>query len=376
MDMKIAGRWAPVAGAIALTFALAMPGGEIVAQAKKKEPKTEEQLKAAVEKAIRHSKETEAFFFAAEPLPVTLTTNVKRIRGDKGDKAPWRPARISFTDASGKVVSLPTELRTRGIWRLKNCEFPPLRVNFKADSAKGTMFQGLDKPKLVNYCRNTDDYEQFIIQELQLYRIYNLLTPFGYRARLLQVTYTDSASGKVIARRAAILLEEPEMLAARMGGPRVEDKGAKASDLEPYHDALIGIFQYFIGNTDFSIAGLHNVELVSQPAGDIIPIPYDFDFSGVINAPYATVDPKLSVQRVRDRLFRGYCVEPEAWAKAIAKFNEQKDAVYGLYRDSIGKLIKQKTVEETLKYYDDFFRIVNDSRRAKREIAEACVKTS
>ena len=336
----------------------------------------EEKAAADFEKALKRAKLSESFFTGVAPVEITLTTNIKRIRGDKQDKAPWRPAVFTYTDSAGKKVEIPAEIRTRGIWRLKNCEFPPIRINFKSEITKGTLLQGIDKPKLVNFCRNTDDYEQYLLQEVQLYRIYNLLTPASHRARVLNLTYADSASGKVFAKRAALLLEEPETMAARNGGPIMELKGAIQQDLDPYHDALVGLFQYFIGNTDWSIYALHNVELVNQQTGTFLPVAYDFDFSGVINTNYATTDPKLSIQRVRDRLFRGYCESSEHYEKAIAKFNEQKDAIYALYSDDpIGKLIKPKTVEGTLKYYDEFYKTINDARRARREIIEDCVKT-
>lgn len=336
----------------------------------------EEKAAADFEKALKRAKLSEAFFTAKTPMEITLTTNIKRIRGDKNEKAPWRPAVFSYTDSSGKQVTVPGQIRTRGIWRLKNCEFPPIRINFKSEITKGTAFQGIDKPKLVNFCRDTDDYEQYLLQEVQLYRIYNLLTPASHRVRLLNLTYADSASGKVYAKRAALLLEEPETMAARNGGPIMELKGAIQQDLDPYHDALVGLFQYFIGNTDWSIYALHNMELVTQPeTGAFLPVAFDFDFSGVINTNYATPDPKLSIQRVRDRLFRGYCESYDNYEKAMAKFNEQKDAIYALYSDEIGKMIKPKIVEGTLKYYDEFYKTINDARRAKKEISEDCVKT-
>jgi hypothetical protein len=363
------------------SLALAAIAGTAAAQGKAKNEgdakvlTPEEKAAADFEKALKRAKLSESFFTGSGPVEMTLTTNIKRIRGDKNDKAPWRPAVFSYADASGKQVSVPAQIRTRGIWRLKNCEFPPIRINFKSEITKGTLLQGIDKPKLVNFCRDTEDYEQYLIQEMQLYRIYNLLTPASHRARLLNLTYTDSASGKVFAKRAALLLEEPETMAARNGGPIMDLKGAIQQDLEPYHDALVGLFQFFIGNTDWSVYALHNVELVTQTTGNFIPVAYDFDFSGVINANYATTDPKLSIHRVRDRLFRGYCESQENYDKAIAKFNEQKDAIYALYTDDIGKMLKPKIVEGTLKYYDEFYKTINDARRAKREISEDCVKT-
>ncbi len=335
----------------------------------KKEPPDE----ASKAKRTARAREAALFFSDERPLPITLTANLGKIRHDKGDKSPWRPATLSYTDSSGKLIEIPTQIKTRGIWRLRNCEFPPIRFDFKRETTESTVFRGLDKPKLTSYCRDDDTHEQYVLQELQLYRIYGLLTPDSHKVRLFHVTYKDSASGKVEAKRVAFLYEEPDALAARLGTDLVKLQGAGPDDLEPFNKALFGVFEYFIGNTDFSAFALHNVELLALFDGTVKGVPYDFDFSGAVNARYATTDPKLTINRVRDRLFRGYCAPPEEYAKTFALFNEKKDAIYGLYTDQIGKLMKPDVVKETLKYYNDFYKTINDPRSAKNEIIKACV---
>lgn len=324
-------------------------------------------------KVLKPPRDQGSFFKSEQPVTITLTTNIVRLKKDKGEKKPWRSGTITYTDSAGKEHLIPVQLRTRGIWRLKNCEIPPMRVNFARATSEGTPFWGIDMPKLTSACRNDDSYEQYILQELQLYRIQNLLTPISHKARLLNITYVDSANGKVFAKRAAIMLEEPIAMANRIGGLEVKLKGARADDLDPYHSAFAGMFQYFIGNTDWSIAGLHNMELLSQPDGTVIPIPWDYDFSGAINARYATVDPSLTVSRVRDRLYRGYCAPPEEFHKVAALFKEKKDAIYALYEDEIGKLLKPSTVKETLGYFDDFYKTIKDKRGVERQMIDQCL---
>jgi hypothetical protein len=314
-----------------------------------------------------------AFFQSQDPIEVTLTTNIGKIRGDKHENPPWRPATLTYRGTEGSLVTVPVKARTRGIWRLKMCEFPPLRLNFSKETSKGTIFNKLDKPKLVSYCHDMDSYEQYILQEYQLYRIYQLITPVSHKARLLKFAYADSADGKVRARRYGIVMEEPNALAARLGGNVIEQKGATASDLDPLQDALFGVFQYFIGNTDFSVAGLHNVELFFSSTGDVMPVAYDFDFAGAVNARYAVPDSTLRIPNVRQRLFRGYCTDAESYGKAFAVFNEKKLEIYALYSDSIGKLMDRGTVKETLRYFDEFYDTINNQRAAKRSIIESCI---
>ena len=314
------------------------------------------------------------FFQSEEPITATLTTNLKRIKGDKSADAPWRPATLSYAAVSPDTgtVTIPARIRTRGIWRLKNCEFPPIRINFKSEDVKGTLFKGLDEPKLVNFCRNNDDYEQYILQEFQIYRIYRLLTPVSHAVRLLHLSYVDSATAKKDATRWAFIVEDPAALADRVGGKILKIKGAGPSDLEPVQSTVVSTFLYMIGNTDFSVTGLHNAELLGMPFGDYYPIVYDFDFSGAVNARYATVDPSLPIKRVRDRLYRGYCVAPDVYPQVTQRFNAKKDSIYALYRDPIGKLLKPNIVTETLEYFDEFYKTLNDPRSFKRDIVDQC----
>lgn len=313
------------------------------------------------------------FFRTEDPLALTLTTNIKQLRGDKDPNAPWRAATLTYTPAGAAPTKIPVRVRTRGIWRLKTCEFPPLRLNFTSEAVKHTDLHGLDKPKLVNYCRDDDTYEQYLLQEFQLYRIYRLLTPISHAVRLMRITYADSATGKTHATRYGFLVEEPGELAARVGARILTLKGARPNDLEPYQSGIVGVFQYMIGNTDFALGALHNAELMATNTGDYIPVVYDFDFAGAVNARYATVDRQLSIRSVRIRLYRGFCVPKETYPKVFALFNAKKDSIYALYRDPLGKLLRPGLADETLKYFDDFYTTINDPRAAKEAIMDQCL---
>jgi hypothetical protein len=363
----------------ALTVCAVGPGaGDALAQRPVKVKDSAKLARDSVKmaKAAKDSGSVGRFFRSETPLTVTLTTNIKRIRGDKSDNPPWRPATLSYAAPAPDTgtVTIPIRIRTRGIWRLKNCEFPPVWLNFTSAGVKGTEFKGLDQVKLASYCRNNDEYERYIIQELELNRALRLLTPVAHAVRAVRVTYVDSASHKTEATRWAFLQEEPLTLAGRLKGRILKVNGAGPGDLDPYQAALVGVFQYFIGNTDFSYAGLHNIEMLGlNNATAVLPIAHDFDFSGAVNARYATAPPQLGIHTVRDRLFRGYCEPPDEYAKVFALFNAKKDSIYGLYRDSIGKLLPDKTVKETLDYFDDFYKTINNPKDAKNDIVDRCL---
>jgi hypothetical protein len=307
-------------------------------------------------------------------LKFTLSADFRALKHDtRNDNARYRPARISYT-ADGQEVVVPVKIKPRGIWRRKNCDLPPIRLNFAKDSAKHTVFAKQSRLKLVDTCKNGDDYEQYVLQEFQLYRVQNLLTPLSFRVRLAHVTYIDSQKKDTVQSRFAFLTEEPEDATTRMGGTAVQTKGARGDDLEPAASAMFGVFQYFIGNTDFSVSGLHNVLLLRKDSvfGGAFPVAWDFDWTGAVNAKYAFPDYRLPIKNVTQRLMKGDCVPPATFNATFDIFRAKKDAIYALYSDSLAAGLKPDVVRWTLKFYDEFYEVINDKRRANREIIEAC----
>jgi hypothetical protein len=357
---------ASLAGSLAPTPAHAQ------AEKEKGDKKKSDQPKAA--KDPKGEKEVPVLYRSESPLAITFRTNIKQIRRDKGDTPPWRWASLTYNDSAGKPVDVPARVRVRGIWRLKHCEFPPIRLNFAGKDTKNTVFDGLDKPKLVNYCRDNDQYEQYMLQEAQLYRIYQLLTPISHRVRVVRLTYLDSASGKKEAERYAMIVEDPDQLANRLLSKPIKQKGASPADMEPKELALAYMFLYFIGNLDFSFNGLHNTELLGTMDGRILPVAYDFDYAGAVNASYAVPPPNYGVPNVRTRKFLASCEISPEFPGAVNRLVEKKDAIYALYHDEIGKLMSPSIVRETLGYFDDFYDQVKSQNDAERNIFRKCIK--
>jgi hypothetical protein len=358
--MRTPSRFATVTLVVCALATLALPSSAHARQEAKPKVKKPDSLKV---KAPRADTTRPPLFASEAPLAVTFTTNMRQLRGDRGQESPYRSATLSYVGTDGKTVTVPARAKTHGIWRLKNCDFPPVRLNIDNKEAKGTLFHDLQKPKMVNVCKDRDNYEQLVLQEMQLYRIYQAVTPISHRVRVLKVTYEDSASAKPVATRYGFIFEDPDEMADRLGGKMMKVKGAGPDDLDPERSAVTYLFQYLIGNTDFSFNGLHNGELISKPDGSpLLPVAYDFDFSGAVNAPYATVDPRLPVKRVRDRLYRGYCVHKAEVPAAVEVFKQKKDAIIALYRDDVGKLLDEKIARQTIDYIEDFYNTIGNER--------------
>lgn len=314
-------------------------------------------------------------FRSSDPVTLTLTMNVRQIKKDRKEDAPWRAATISYKNLEGAAAEVPARVRTRGIWRMKNCDIPPLRLDFAKDKVKQTLFSGQDRVKLVLPCHNNDRYEGLLLEEMQLYRVYQLFTPLSHRVRLVQLTVTDSGSNKVEMTRWAFLVEDEAEMAKRNGGRMFEVKGASSRDLDPETSAIVGLFQYLVANTDYSVQALHNMELMARDTS-MYPVAYDFDFAGVVNAPYAIPDYRLPIKRVTQRLFRGPCAPAGYYSAVVDLFKSRRDSIVALYQDDIGKHIAPGRVKEIIEYFDDFYKTIGDARQFKREVLDACVGLS
>jgi hypothetical protein len=312
-------------------------------------------------------------FATHEPLAFTLTTDLRKLLRDRGAKREEHGAALRYVGAAGDTVTLDVELRTRGIFRLKQCAFPPLRLDLPASRVKGTVFAGQDKLKVVTHCRGASSYEQSLIEEYVLYKVFNVITERSFRARLVRVTYLDSTAHEQPLTRYGILLEAEADLARRMGAEILESTAIHDLRSEPEQLTLAAMFQYLIGNTDWSIWGLHNMAVIKDTTGKLFPIPYDFDFAGVIAAPYAIPAPQLPIKSVRERLYRGFCQPEPLLQSVVARFRAAKDSIYSLVRSAPG--LEPREVRQTLDYFDGFYRTLSDEGEVRRVFMRGCRPT-
>lgn len=313
-------------------------------------------------------------FSPHETLLFTLEADWGTIFKDRSQQSEYRPAKLHATGLDGSPVTLDIQVRTRGNFRLQSriCGFPPLRLNFPQEGTENTVFAGQDKLKLATHCQdNRDQYEQIALQEYLIYRTFNLLTDKSFKVRLARVTYVDAAGKRDTLTKYGFLIEDEDALAARLGGTIVDMQEIHDENTEREQMTLVALFQYFVGNTDWSVWALHNIVLVHTPPA-MFPraIPYDFDWSGVISAPYARPDARLPIRTVRERLYRGYCRVRVELDPVLALFNQKKEDIYALWNGQEG--LAEKTRQQALQYFDEFYKIINDPRAVEREFIRNC----
>lgn len=316
-------------------------------------------------------------FQSDETLEVTIeapfTTLVReRPRDD------YLPGVIKYLQADGTAVELDLEIRTRGHFRHNTCDYPPVLLNLKRKQTGGTLFEGQNKLKLVIPCKYADRYEQTVLREYLAYRILNAVSDLSFRARLLRVSFANTEKTKEPDVRYAFLIEHKNRLGERYGLQDLDVERTTVASIDPERLNLTSVFAFLIGNTDFSpIAGppgdacCHNYVLFGNSIGPIIAIPYDFDQSGFVNAPYAVVNERFRIKNVRQRLYRGRCVNNEYVAASLQKFRDSRDAIYALIDELVG--LEPYVRKDLVRYVDGFYKLINKPKDVERKMIDKCV---
>jgi len=320
------------------------------------------------------SARAQGIFKKSDPLEITITTGLGTLIRDRDstDRV-MHGAELSYKDSSGTFVKVAISLRTRGHFRrqTRNCDFPPLKVEMTKPSAKNTIFEGNRTLKLASTCRpSRGDYEQYILQEFALYRMYHALTPWSYRTRLAHVTYQDSTGKAKSVQSWAFFVEDDGDLAQRRDAKRFDTKGGSFDDLDYQQTGLMQLFAYMAGNTDWSVSGLHNVTLLRDSIGGVHPVPFDFDWSGAVDARYAFPDKSLDIPNVRSRLWRGDCRTAEAMAPTIERFRARRASMDSAYTTLAP--MTPAVAEKMRKYFAEFWPLLDNPKKLVAEFKRTC----
>jgi hypothetical protein len=318
--------------------------------------------------------EAAPLFQSRDPLKMTLLTDIDWIRDERSDTEEV-DGTVTFVDLDGSEVSRPVEVRARGNFRRdkSNCNFPPLRLDFPRSQMEGTVFEGQNRLKLVTPCNDgRDNYQRYVYLEYLAYEVFQLFTPVSYRVRLVEITYVDIEEDYESRTKYGFLIESDDQMAERNFSRVLEMSQLHPAAVDSEYAVLVAVFNYMIGNTDWSAAQFHNVLLIQNQGGHYRTVPYDFDFSGAVNARYATVSPLVAdrIRRVTQRLFRGFC-RPELDRSVVAPvFNDKKQAIWDLYQSF--ELLEENEIEDALEFYEDFYEVLNDEDEWEDEILDEC----
>jgi hypothetical protein len=314
--------------------------------------------------------QTSSLFDSDEVIELNLRSDFKTVFKDRKDDPQYHSASLQYK-AELNTIKIPIKIKTRGHFRKisSNCKYPPLLLNFsKIAIPESSIFEGQDKMKLVTPCRD----EKYVIHEYLVYKLYNLITPRSFKARLVKVIFQDTVKNKSSGPYYGILMEEEEQMARRNQATSFENIGQRPEYIYREDFLQMAIFEFMIGNTDWSVQYQQNIKLIkSDSSGFTYAIPYDFDHAGIVKAPYAKPAPELKLRSTSQRRYRGYCIpEMNLFTAAIETFNRLKEDFYALYDGN--PLLDNKYKKQTLKFLDKFYETINDPEKAKKAFSYPC----
>jgi hypothetical protein len=246
-------------------------------------------------------------------------------------------------------------------------------LNIKETNLNDSYLSDVNKIKVVSHCKDSKTYSDYLIKEYLAYKILNNITDNSFKVRLLKVKYIDAGRKNKTSTNWAFMIEPEGLLAERLEAYPLKMDKVKYSQTDSILTTAMSIFQYMIGNTDYSVAGRHNVKLLTlkdftKPA--LVPIPYDFDFSGLVNAYYARPSEKIGIKSVTERYYYGMCRSDQLYNQILDLFTEKRGEIFTLIESF--EYIDKKTRKYVLNYLEDFYKEIENSKFIKNHIRTTC----
>jgi len=314
-----------------------------------------------------------ALFSDDQPLDIRLKLSIKEVRKETNDTTYMKGVML-YQETAETWDSIPVKIRTRGDFRLQECYFPPLRIKIKKSNAKGTLFEGNKALKLVVPCNKGGDNNGLIVREYLCYKLYEAITPYTFSTRLVNIDFWDTTGKK--SRNYSLtgfFIEDDDIVAERFNASI--KKGLTLHPLALHDTSAIrhDLFQYMISNIDWSTTYMHNEKIMlTEDPLRYIPLTYDFDMSGLVNAPYAVVNPDFDMDNVRDRVFRGFCRKDNQVLEYVrAQFVQQEETMHEIIANYQGSMV-EKDYKKLMKFIEEFFVVMKSDKLFRQEILNKC----
>lgn len=313
-----------------------------------------------------------ALFDKDEPAVISLTYNIKEFLRNK-NKDKYVKASLVYQINDTINISKEIRLKARGHNRREVCPFPPLWINIRKANFNSSYFEDTKKLKLVTYCARSQANMNYVLKEYLIYRMYNIINPNSFRVRLVKVKYIDTGRKNKEYDSWGFFIEPEEMMAHRLNASVLKRDNISYQITEPRETDIMSVFQYIVGNADYSILSRQNVKLImlnDEPKNSIVPIPYDFDYSGFVNASYAIPGDKLGITSVKERYFLGPCRSDDTYIQIFDYFFERKEEVYQVLESF--EYLDKRTKNEALHYLDEIYSSTIDKNYIKRNLRRTC----
>ena len=312
-------------------------------------------------------------FRTTEPLDISFSMSIKTVRNSKADSVYFKE-KLYYHNKAG-TDSIKIGLKRRGNFRLQQCYFPPLWMKIEKKNSNNTLFEGNKKLKLVLPCNSHAGSNDLILREYLCYKLYEAITLFAFETRLVNIDLTEQKGKKrKNYQLKGILIEDINRTAIRCGAKAAKDAKVLPGALNDTCALRFDLFQLLIANTDWSKGYQHNSKLIYQNS-KYIPIPYDFDMSGLVDAPYSIVsqvgNDQLPIENVKQRYYRGFCASNETTNFIRKEFLSNEEKLLAV-PDEIKGSLSDKEITGIKEYLKQFFEILKDDHLFQQKVVDGC----
>ena len=303
-------------------------------------------------------------------LQFDLTTYIKT-----KPKEEYLKGKITFHPGMTDSITRDIRIRTRGVFRNMWCFYAPLELNLNNADFGYSDLDSIGKIKLVPQCTSTSESEKYVLIEYLIYKMYSVMTDTSFRVRLLNINYIDSENRRNPMTQYGFLIEPLKMLNARTNSVEVVSRGVTQKSIYPGVMDRVAIFNYMVGNYDWAVPNRHNIKVIRPLTFDnlnlAVAVPYDFDWTGLVNASYAIPDDKITgTTTVRERIFLGICRSREDYRKELEQFLEKKDEFYRLINEF--PYLNEKQKRDMIYYLDEFYELCSGRQRILEVFLNSC----
>ncbi|MCP4314219.1 MAG: hypothetical protein GY790_23445 [Bacteroidetes bacterium] len=314
----------------------------------------------------------EDLFGLEEPLNLTMKFNIRDFQRTRSQEK-YHPAEMTCHVRDSFIVNNPVRVKARGIFRRDNCVMPPFWLNIRYAGIDAEKLQGIRRMKVVTRCRVGNQYADYVLREYLVYKIYNLLTPYSFNVRLIDLKYVDTGRKNKESQCWAFLIEPDDHMADRLKAKVIKSDVLSMRTVSRSVMDNLAMFQYMIGNGDYSVTGRHNLKILameeSGPYG-FVPVPYDFDYTGLVNAHYAIPGESLGIKSVRERYFLGPCRIKNLHIKAIGELESIRGEIEEMIRAF--DYLDEEARLDMIEYLESFFNAAEKEKFIEREITTTC----
>lgn len=266
-------------------------------------------------------------------------------------------ALITFHLSKTDSINRNIRMRVRGKFRVTECFFAPIELNFKKAKFGYSDLDKISGLKMVTQCKLTSDDEGYLLKEYLTYKMFNVLTDTSFRVRLLRVNYIDTEKKRKPVRQYAFFIEPIEMVAKRTNSVVINSMNLTQKNIVPREIDRVALFNYMIGNYDWAVPKQRNIRIIKPAQVDTLQfalaVPYDFDFTGLVNADYAIPPDYVGTKSIRERIFTGICRSREVYMRDLEQFMVKREAFYKVINEF--PYLNQRTKKDMILYLDGFY---------------------